>query len=118
MTQSGTFYEERIRFFGSAIASAKRRSAWLAIARFLAFIVFLFCVYGFFNISEGFLWVGILTLALFIFLVLKNLRVKEAQAFDEKLLFVNANEKEILEGRPNSFTDGIAFLKAIPIWMI
>jgi len=115
MTPAHSFYDEKIKYYASTISLLQKRLAGIATLRFAAFsglaISTWFLIKGF---SYPTLVLLLIFLLAFILLIRLNFRLKDRRALLQQLLFVNTNERHVLDHRPNDFPDGKEWLSAVP----
>jgi hypothetical protein len=105
------FYQSAIHSGDDRLQSIRRKSNGLSLLRLLLFGGLVFTLWFLFRqFSVGLLLLAVVLAASFLVCVNLYFRLKEQAALWEKLLFVNTNEKGLLEGSANHFPDGRSFL--------
>ncbi len=105
-----SFYEEKMLHYRKQLGSIQRKINLIAVFRMFSFLgVAIFLVLQLRGFQYVFLFFTLAFLSGFILLVKQSLGLKEKRALFEKLLFINTNEFDILNGEPNKFNDGMTF---------
>jgi MutS domain V len=112
-----TFYRQRIEQLETALALLNKRKTVLAGARFA---VLLLCLGGTwfcrpFGVGISFLFFAV-TFAIFIYLVITDLKNKDAIANQQQLIAINRQEIEILHHRYTHLPDGASLQPADHIY--
>jgi DNA mismatch repair ATPase MutS len=111
MKRLPVFYSEKIKYLEIQISNLKRRITFFSMLRLIAFAAFAASVYLYIKQREDFFILSsVAFLVLFIWLIRISLNLKERQSLFDKLLFINKNELDIIENRPNQFNNGQQFL--------
>ncbi len=106
-----TFYQSAGDVCDDRIRAIRRRSNIVSLLRLLLFAGIVFTLYQLAgHFSTALLLLPVILLALFITTVNYYFRLKDERALWEKLSFVNANERRVLSGEANAFSDGLVFL--------
>ena len=106
-----SYYHEQISTHSFQLQKLQRKILLIALFRLLVFIAAAIVLYGFFRYGGDVnLLAGILLLLGFVLLVKWNFRLNDRKTLLQKLIFINTNEVEILNGRRNSFHNGSQFL--------
>jgi len=107
MSAPRAYYDGKIAAYTTRLGIVRKRLALLAALRLFCFISL--CVTAFYLFPSLPLTVAIpafLLLTGFIVLIKFYFRLTDQKALLEKLLFVNTNERALLDHQPNSFPDG------------
>jgi ABC-type multidrug transport system fused ATPase/permease subunit len=113
MSSLSSFYERNISDYTDQIRAIQKKLTLTGLFRLLSFLGLIVAVYYLFqNLSD---WRLLTTLALipggvFILLVARHYRLKDRWALLDKLLYVNTNERAVLNNDANGFADGHGFL--------
>lgn len=117
MKERLTFYTNRITVFTLQQQNIKRVLLRLGTMRLIAFLAAVTAFYFFYKKGDYiFLIAAILFLLAFIFFIRKYADKLQEKALTEKLLFINQNELNILNGGENAFDDGAAFARNESYW--
>ena len=101
------FYRQKTEYFGHQLLKKRKWLSQLAFLRLLVFVALIFCCYQWLNgWQQGWLWTAGGAMVLFIILVRISIAVKEKTDWLDKLHFINRNEWDILNGKPNHFDCG------------
>lgn len=118
-----TFYENNLKVCSDTLNVFRKRLLAFSLLRLLSFSVFGLAVYSLISHpSLPLLALSFLGLAFFLTMVVFAQRLKEKKTFYEKLFFINANEKDILQGKPNQmdpgehFSDGTGYAEDLDIF--
>jgi hypothetical protein len=107
-----SFYGQRITVYSAQLETVKERLTWVALSRLFSFVAFVVAVYFLVEARSFPLIVLVLVLlALYILLVYLSADLKAKTALLEKLVFVNSNERGILENKSNLLPDGHDLLR-------
>jgi len=107
------YYRQKIAEAETDIGRIRDKLNGMAVLRLAIFAGLCFCFYYLSKgTSAGLLAVMVALLAAFIICLNVYYRWKDEHRLHEKLLFVNTNELGGLQGQPNQFPDGAAFLSS------
>lgn len=100
-------YEKELSNYQQQLNQLKKQQVNLGLYRLLAFSVAVLCIYLIVNNgNEYYILAALIAFALFIYLVRKYIDKKEEKTLTEKLVFICQNELNILNGKPNQFSNG------------
>ena len=106
------FYSQNLHFFTEKQSKIKSRLWVSALLRLSMFVVFLISLYYILNSSESIFKVfAVVSLILFIVAVRYSLDLKEKKNWADQMVFINANELNILANKLNAFDNGSRFLE-------
>jgi MutS domain V len=111
MSPLQSFYQEKQDLYTSHLRILQKKLTMIAVMRGVCFIAVAGCVYFLFGRFSYLLLIA--TLCLFtVFVILVNFffRLKDKRALQDKLLWVNINESNIVKDMANQLEDGQAFL--------
>lgn len=93
--------------YSQKIIQYKKRLFLVAVVRLFVFIAFLFLIYTFLKLGEGYYALAaLLAIAGFLYLVKLSAQLTTQKLLNEHLLLINQNEINILQGLPNQFNNG------------
>lgn len=110
MVSPSDFYQENIVRYTNEAKALQKKILLVSFGRLISFLVVL--VAGYFWIRGHEQPTGIITLAalgVFFILVKVAFKLGDKKALTSKMLFINTNEANILQQRPNQFSDGRQF---------
>ncbi|MBS1973577.1 MAG: hypothetical protein JST13_04445, partial [Bacteroidetes bacterium] len=103
-------YQENISNYTAQLQAIRKKMNLIAFLRLSCFIALAtVAYYAAKEFTYFFLFACFLVLALFMALVKTYFNLKDKKLLTEQLLFINQNELDILNGRPNQFDNGNAF---------
>lgn len=106
-----SYYTQQTTGYSKDLEAIQQRIFWISIMRLIAFVSAAISLYGFFR--YGGILIGALAILLvisFALLVKWSFRMSDKKALLQKLIFINSNEVNLLNGLPNSFYNGETFL--------
>ncbi len=105
------FYEEKVKYYTDALTRLRPYAAGVAVLRMVAFGGFAWGVYKWISVHNTAWILTTLLLAIgFAVLVRIAWRLNDRKVLLEKLLFINTNELNVLQNKPNQFGNGEEFL--------
>lgn len=111
MASTLSFYEEKVQYYNKALTSIRPYTTLVAALRLVCFGAFACAVYKWISShSTGWITGTLLLAAVFAILVRMAWRLNDRKALLEKLLFINTNECQVLQNKPNQFGNGDAFV--------
>lgn len=107
------YYEQTIAKNDTILTGLKTRLGFLSAARFVSFVIAVFCVYELFK-DNGSVIISGLVLSLGIFLLCLRIafRLQDKKKLTQKLIWLNQNELTILDGGKNEFDHGSKYADA------
>ncbi|HXB05552.1 MAG TPA: hypothetical protein VNW04_00505, partial [Puia sp.] len=107
------YYQQKIKACNAEIRRIQEKLNGMALLRLLIFLAFGALIYALANQYSPLL-LGFIIACAAAFIICLNIyfRWKDDRRLQEKLLFVNTNELNLLKGKPNQFPDGAAFLNS------
>jgi len=105
------FYEERINQYSTELQQVQKRSLLVSGARLASFVALAWSIWQWVKQEDDLVY-KIATpgfLVLFILFIRIALNLGDRKKLLEKLLYVNRNELDILQYKPNQFDNGLAF---------
>jgi len=104
-------YQQKINRYTSELQNIQKKISLVAILRFASFIALTFSIYFCAkDFQYSLLLVALFFFIAFIILVRIYFVLKDKKAMNQKLLFINNNELNIIKGEPNQFDNGKSFL--------
>jgi hypothetical protein len=111
MSTTLAFYQEKVQHYNNALTRLRPSATGVAALRMTCFGGFAWGVYKWASVHSAAWIVTTLILAIcFAILVRIAWRLNDRKALLEKLLFINTNELNVLQNKPNQFNDGGEFL--------
>jgi DNA mismatch repair ATPase MutS len=108
-----SFYNDQANLYSQKADALKKTISRISVFRLISFLLaVLFIYFHFTKTGNVFLLTAFIILIVFSILVSTSLKLKKQLALYEKLLFINANENNILQSKPNQFDNGQNFLIA------
>ncbi|MCB0397594.1 MAG: hypothetical protein KDD36_13145 [Flavobacteriales bacterium] len=109
--QPKAYYEKNISGLTGTIARLKKARDRVSVWRMLCAGLVISIIYFLFKESHPLLWGGlVLTIYVFLLLVKKSNKLKEALRYNNELLKINENEIKALDGDISSFDPGLEFI--------
>jgi hypothetical protein len=106
-----SFYREKIEGFEKTASVIQKRINLISLCRMLVFLALAFNFYWYIQKPGPLLMsLGLLIFIGFLLLLRYHFQLRDKLLLVQKLLFVNRNELNILEDRPNGFGDGSGIL--------
>jgi hypothetical protein len=111
MSTTLAFYEEKVQYYNNALIRLKPSATGVAALRMACFGGFVWGVYKWATIHSTAWIITTLLLAIgFAILIRIAWRLNDRKVLLEKLLFINTNELNVLQNKPNQFDNGGEFL--------
>jgi hypothetical protein len=111
MSTTLAFYEEKVQHYKNALTRLRPYATGVAALRMTCFGGFAWGVYKWASVHSTAWIITTLILAIgFAILVRIAWRLNDRKVLLEKLLFINTNELNVLQNKPNQFDNGGAFL--------
>ncbi|MBO9201750.1 MULTISPECIES: MutS-related protein [Niastella] len=111
MASTLAFYEEKVQHYTNALERLKPSVTAVAALRMACFAGFAWGVYKWISVHNSAWMIATVLLAIgFAVLVRIAWRLNDRKALLEKLVFINTNELNVLQNKPNQFGDGNSFL--------
>jgi hypothetical protein len=111
MSSTLAFYEEKVQHYKNALTRLRPYATGVAALRMTCFGGFAWSVYKWASVHSTAWIITTLILAIgFAILVRIAWRLNDRKVLLEKLLFINTNELNVLQNKPNQFDNGGAFL--------
>jgi hypothetical protein len=105
------FYEEKVSYYTDALTRLKPYATGVAALRMVCFFGFGWGVYKWASVhSTAWIITTLMLAVVFAVLVRVAWRLNDRKVLLEKLLFINTNELNVLQNKPNQFDNGQAFL--------
>jgi len=105
------FYTDHISILVGKLEVLKRKILLVAIFRLITFIAAAISIYLFFQEGGSILAIAfLLFIIIFVFLIKWNFNLNDEKSLLQKLHFINTNELDLLNDRPNRFANGQQFL--------
>jgi hypothetical protein len=106
-----SFYIQQVNSYSQKLQGTQRMIVTVAFLRLVAFIAAAIAVYFYIRYNEILIAIAAAISILSFFLLIKwNFRLNEEKALLQKLIFINNNEKDVLNDEPNKFGDGEEYL--------
>lgn len=107
MQQPSFSYQQAREKYQTKIKYLQQRIVMISMARLAVFLVAAFAIYFLISGGDSY-WIAILAIAvvLFVYLLKASTRLHSQKRLAAQLLFININELDILEGKPNKFDNG------------
>jgi DNA mismatch repair ATPase MutS len=110
MSSLSNLYQQKISLYENMLQSIQKRINLISILRFASFIFFVsliyFCVRDF---QYSLMFAALIFFIAFIVLVKIYFTLKDQKSLNQKLLFINSNERSIIHGGANQFNNGEIF---------
>jgi DNA mismatch repair ATPase MutS len=104
-------YDQKIQFYKKELQKIQQRLNLVVILRLFSFLGLAMSIYYWAKeYKPSMLLTTVLAIIIFLYLVKVYFKLKDKKALNEKLLFINENEKKMLEGEPNQFDNGTGFI--------
>ncbi|MGZ5135507.1 MAG: hypothetical protein ACXWCG_10170, partial [Flavitalea sp.] len=106
-----SFYIQQVNNYSEKLLAIQRRILIVAILRLVTFIIAAICIYSYIRHGQiRFAIVAFLAILSFTLLIKWSFRLTDRKALLHKLVFINNNEKDILNDQPNKFDEGERYL--------
>jgi len=98
------FYRERVAYYKAQLSGIQNKYRLVGLLRLVSFVAFVFAGYQWLG-SRGdvMLVAAIVSIIVFIALIRVALNLNDRKELTEKLLFINENEKKLLQHQPSDF---------------
>ncbi|PIV93579.1 MAG: DNA mismatch repair protein MutS [Flavobacteriaceae bacterium CG17_big_fil_post_rev_8_21_14_2_50_33_15] len=103
------YYTEHLKIYKAEVLRLKKQMTFLSTIRVLVFLMTVFGIYMVFPIWKLSLFIGILGIAIFIFLLLKYADKKVESNLNKELIKINEDEIDILSGNFHHRNQGLPF---------
>ncbi|NCO64414.1 MAG: DNA mismatch repair protein MutS [Flavobacteriales bacterium] len=103
------YYTEHLKIYKAEALRLKKQMTFLSTIRVLVFLMTVFGIYMVFPIWKLSLFIGILGIAIFIFLLLKYADKKVESNLNKELIKINEDEIDILSGNFHHRNQGLPF---------
>lgn len=103
------YYTEHLKIYKAEALRLKKQMTFLSAIRVLVFLITVFGIYMVFPIWKLSLFIGILGIAIFIFLLLKYADKKVESNLNKELIRINEDEIDILSGNFHHRNQGLPF---------
>ncbi|MFL5745318.1 MAG: MutS-related protein [Niastella sp.] len=111
MSTTLAFYEEKVQYYINELTKLRPYATGVAVLRMTCFGGFAWGVYKWASVhSTAWIMTTLLLAIVFATLVRIAWRLNDRKALLEKLLFINNNELNVLQNKPNQFDNGGEFL--------
>lgn len=106
-----SYYSGQIAIHSEKLQTLRQRIFSVAILRLVTFVAAGICIYWYVQSSSTSVVVSALLFIIFFIVLLRwNFRLNAQKALLQKLLYVNTNELNVVNDKPNSFDSGQQFL--------